>query len=377
MIPEITVAALLVFLTSLADFSTPIIIGGNFQTLASDLYIQITGLYNMKTAAISGMFLFIPCFLAFFLQKYFAEKKVYYSSVIAGKTIEYRNIPKIVKGLLLLLTGLFILFVFCQLAFIMIGAFTEHWGYDYTPTLRHFEKILTQQTAPFINSVQLAIIVSTVSSVFGVLLAYVLKAKNLPLRKSLDFMATLPAAVPGILFGIGYLVTFKYPLFGLGKFVFPQISPPILLGTGIIIYLICIYRYLYVGLKAGYALMEHLDPNIELAAINLGAKEHSVFLDIIFPLLKPAFIAAFFKNFSSTMTTLGAIIFLLLPSNKVAVQQIFQIMTSSEIGDAAMMALMLSFVSLALLGLFQVLFNYKQISFRIKEGLPWVSNFRK
>ncbi|NLI13944.1 MAG: iron ABC transporter permease [Peptococcaceae bacterium] len=60
MIPEITVAAMLVFLVSMADFSTPIIIGGAFQTLASDLYIQITGLYNMKTASISGMFLFVP-----------------------------------------------------------------------------------------------------------------------------------------------------------------------------------------------------------------------------------------------------------------------------------------------------------------------------
>ena len=41
------------------------------------------------------------------------------------------------------------------------------------------------------------------------------------------------------------------------------------------------------------------------------------------------------------MTTLGAIIFLLLPSNKVAVQSIFQIITSSERGMAAAMALLL------------------------------------
>ena len=37
MIPEITVAAMLVFLTSMADFATPIIDWGAYQTLASDL----------------------------------------------------------------------------------------------------------------------------------------------------------------------------------------------------------------------------------------------------------------------------------------------------------------------------------------------------
>src|SRR5690606_11678896 len=79
MVPEITVAAMLVFLASLSDFSTPIIIGGGFQTLASDLYIQINGLYNMRTAAISGMFLLLPCAAAFFIQRYYSGRNPVYS----------------------------------------------------------------------------------------------------------------------------------------------------------------------------------------------------------------------------------------------------------------------------------------------------------
>lgn len=123
--------------------------------------------------------------------------------------------------------------------------------------------------------------------------------------------------------------------------------------------------------------MEHVNPNLELAAINLGASERRVFFDIMFPLLKPAFNAAFLKNFTSTMTTLGAIVFLLLPKNKVAVQQIFQIMTSSEIGAAAMMALLLSLLSLVFLAAFQLLLNYEEIFKRLREGRQWVSSLRK
>lgn len=377
MIPEITVAAMLVFLASMSDFGTPIIIGGGFQTLASDLYIQITGLYNMKTASISGIFLFIPCFIAFFIQRYYSGKNMVYSHSISGEFIEYYRVKKAVKLLLILLSCVFVFFVFLQYAFIVIGAFTEHWGYNYSFTLRHLENILSKEAAPFVNSIKLAVPVALVSSILGVLLAYIIKSKSYPLSKQIDFFTTLPASVPGILLGIGYLVTFKYPLLGIGGFVLSELEPVILLGTGVIIYLICIYRYLYVGLKSGYALMEHVNPNLEIAAINLGASERRVFFDIIFPMLTPAFNVAFLKNFSSTMTTLGAIIFLLLPRNKVAVQQIFQVMTSSEIGAAAMMALMLSMLSLVFLGIFQLFINHEDISKYLRGCCQWVSSLGK
>ncbi len=377
MVPEITVAAMLVFLASLSDFSTPIIIGGGFQTLASDLYIQINGLYNMRTAAISGMFLLLPCAAAFFIQRYYSGRNPVYSQAVSADVIEYQRVSRGVKTVLIFITSLFILFVLLQYAFIIIGAFTERWGYDYSFTLRHFQTIITKESAPFINTVKLAIPVGIISSLLGVLLAYIIKSKQYVMSRQIDFLATLPAAIPGILLGIGYLVTFRYPLLGAGRFYLTDLDPIILLGTGIIIYLICIYRYLYVGMKAGYALMEHLNPNLEIAAMNLGAGERRIFIDIIFPLLKPAFSAAFLKNFTSSMTTLGAIIFLLLPKNKVAVQQIFTIMTSSEIGAAAMMALMLSLLSLVLLALFQLLLNFKALAEYIQEVRQWGSNSRQ
>jgi len=151
---------------------------------------------------------------------------------------------------------------------------------------------------------------------------------------------------------------------GIGRFWMREMPPLILLGTGIIIYLICIFRYMNVGLRTGYALLEHLNPNIEEAARNLGQTEGKIFSEIALPLMAPAFGSAFFKNFSTTMTTLGAIIFLLLPSNKVAVQQIFQIITSSAMGVAAAMALLLSLVTAVMLAVFRII-NAKLL--RIKQ----------
>ena len=355
MYPEISSAAILVFLASMADFGTPLIIGGAFQTLASDLYIQITGLYDMKSASVSGILLLIPCLTLFVLQRRINKRKAYYAMSLSGESVKYRHYNPILRFSVTSLTLLYSIFILVKYGFILIGAFTEHWGYDYSLTLRHLTKVFEKDLSPFANSIQLAFFTALISSGAGVFLSYIIKRKRWAFTMTCDVLATLPAAVPGILLGIGYLVTFKYPILGIGRYILKGHAPLLLLGTGIIIYIICIFRYMNIGLRTGYALMEHINPNIEEAARNLGQSENRIFTGIAMPLLSPAFRTSFFKVFSTTMTTLGAIIFLLLPSNKVAVQTIFQTITGSESGVAAAMALLLSLTTAIMLGFFYLI----------------------
>src|SRR5699024_6888672 len=52
--------ALLVFVMALADFSNPIIIGGETSFLASDAYLLVSGQQNLEMGAVLGVFLIIP-----------------------------------------------------------------------------------------------------------------------------------------------------------------------------------------------------------------------------------------------------------------------------------------------------------------------------
>jgi len=363
--PEILAGSLLIFLTSMADFGTPLIIGGPFQTLSSDLYIQITGLYDMTGASISGMILLIPCLLAFVAQQKVMKMRRYFGKDIQHNALIYSSLHPIVRYGVIFFCFIFQGILILKYGFIVIGAFTRNWGHDYSLTLQHFVAVSNREWTPFLNSLKLALGVGVMSSLMGILLAYIIHNRRDHRGQLLEMIGTLPAAVPGILFGIGYLVTFKYPLFGIGRFYFEGGPNMVLLGTGLIIYVICIFRYLNVGLRAGLSLLAHQDPNVESAAYTLGASRLRTIRTVSLPLLQPAFRIAFVKNFTSTMTTLGAIIFLLLPKNKVAVQQIFQIITSSEIGVAAAMSLSLSFLmGLVLLFLFSLLAwrnYYKQL----------------
>jgi iron(III) transport system permease protein len=364
--PEILGGMLLIFLASMADFGTPLIIGGPFQTLSSDLYIQITGLYDMKGASIAGAFLLLPCLIAFVGQRKIVKMRKYISKDLQKYGLIYPKVHPLVRFLLISFCLLFQGVIVLKYGFIIIGAFTRNWGHDYTFTLQHFVAVLNKEWAPFGNSIKLSLGVAFMSALLGIITAYLVHHGKRRGVKWLEMMGTLPAAVPGILFGIGYLVTFKYPLFGIGRGFWLSGPKLVLLGTGGIIYIICIFRYMNVGLRAGLNVLEHQDPSIEDAAHTLGASKLRTLYTVSGPLLLPGFRIAFVKNFTSTMTTLGAIIFLLLPSNKVAVQQIFQIITSSEIGIAAAMSLSLSLLMGVMLLLFHGIIKRKKLFERLR-----------
>lgn len=354
--PELSSTFLLVFLASLADFGTPLIIGGAYQTLASQLYIQITGRYDLKSAAVLGVFLLIPCFVAFFLHKKMNQKGKLY--VDEKNDSSFHGFHIVTKGVFIGITSLFMGFVFLKYGFIVLGAFTKNWGRDYTPTLAHVQRLFSEDLTPIWNSIKLSVIVAFLCGLLGMLTAYFVH-KKFRFHRFVDWMVTLPAAVPGILFGISYLLLFKYPLLFFGKYYMVEYKGIILLGTSFIVYLICISRYTNLAMRTSLAELAHMPPQLEEASQNLGKGPLYTFFRIICPLLKEPFKSSFYKVFAQTMTTLGAIVFLLLPRNKVMVQKIFQIITGAEIGVAAVFSLALSFTTLILLGVFYLLLEWR------------------
>lgn len=119
--PEIIGGMLLIFLASMADFGTPLIIGGPFQTLSSDLYIQITGVYDMKAASISGAILLIPCLMAFLWQQQIMDKRNYWGKENYVTRLQYTNVHCGVKILLMAICFIFQFILLLKYGFIVIG----------------------------------------------------------------------------------------------------------------------------------------------------------------------------------------------------------------------------------------------------------------
>lgn len=327
----------ILFTKNLSDFGSAIIIGGRESTLATEAYLTVIGEGNMPKAAAMTLLLIFPALLAFILYKRILLKK--FSSFSVGKGMESKNIsyslPLVVKLLFKVVAYLFVLVMFIQYSAIFFSGFYNYTSKGIEFTLEYIEKFKLSSTRVFLRTIVYAFISGAISSTIGILISYYNRERNSYFFKGIEFLGGLPYIIPGTFFGLGYILAFNSGIFTLT-------------GTATIVILNCAFRQISIGIKAGDSIFSTLNPNIEKAGRDLGASKMRILLDIIFPLLKPAFLISFVNCFIATMTTIGAIIFLVSPGNNVATIMLFTQVAQGEYGAASITALAITFITFSL-----------------------------
>lgn len=327
----------ILFTKNLSDFGSAIIIGGRESTLATEAYLTVIGEGNMPKAAAMTLLLIFPALLAFLLYKRILLKK--FSSFSVGKGMESKNIfyslPLGVKILFKVVAYLFVLVMFIQYSAIFFSGFYNYTSKGIEFTLEYIEKFKLSSTRIFLRTIVYAFISGAISSIIGILISYYNRERNSYFFKGIEFLGGLPYIIPGTFFGLGYILAFNSGIFTLT-------------GTATIVILNCAFRQISIGIKAGDSIFSTLNPNIEKAGRDLGASKMRILLDIIFPLLKPAFLISFVNCFIATMTTIGAIIFLVSPGNNVATIMLFTQVAQGEYGAASITALAITFITFSL-----------------------------
>ena len=333
--PGIIVASLICFVTSLSDFGTPIIIGGGFNVLATEAYLNVTGVCNLPLASAMCIFLLLPSFLLFILyRKQMSKNKMYSYQSFSDNQLEDNKLklPICIKIFISFITYLFIIFVILKYLTIIAGGFASFDDGKISFTLDYFKKIDYAKFSSFERSIIYSFISAIVGSILGMLISYSVEMRKIKFPQFLDFITTLPYMLPGTLFGIGYILSFKNP-------------PLQLIGTSAIVILNCIFKQLPISTKAGSEIISQLNPEIENAAKDIGAGNFYVIKDIILPMLKPAFLISFINIFTSTMVTIGALIFLISPGKEVATIQLFSAIKQGDLGVGCVIASMIIFVT--------------------------------
>ena len=75
LLPGIGNAFLVTFIESIADFANPMIIGGSYDTLATTIYLQITGAYDKNGACAMAVVLLGITMIMFLVQKFYLERQ--------------------------------------------------------------------------------------------------------------------------------------------------------------------------------------------------------------------------------------------------------------------------------------------------------------
>jgi iron(III) transport system permease protein len=336
-LPGLGSAALLVGIYALSDFGNPMLVGGPFKVLATETYTQVTGWGDLGMAATLSSALLAPSLALFLLQRYWVEGRVHATVTGKGSFADPPPPTAPVRWALFAACGAVTVVLLLVFTVVLVGAFARTWGVDWRPTVANFEYTVFRG-AQLWNSIRFAALAAVGGSLFAVLAAFLLRRKRFPGRGGLDFAAVAPAAVPGTLMGVAYILAFNAP-------------PLALTGTGLIIVAVMLFRTIPVGYRAAVAALAQIAPSIEESAADLGARPLRTLRDITLPLIRAAFTSALVFTFIRSMSTLSAVVFLTSPGNVVASASILALAEHGDWGQAsAMAASLMAAVFLVLLG---------------------------
>ena len=342
--PGLASSFLLLFVEALADLANPLLIGGNYTVLASRIYLAIIGEYDLHAGAVLSLILLVPSLTIFFFQHYWVSRRSYVS--VTGKPAGHHQpirspwVKWSLFALCLLISGLIVL----MYGFIFVGAVTKVWGINYGLTLEHFRFVLFGYgSEAMTDTTLLSTIATPVAGLMGMLIAFLVVRRQFMGRNLVDFTSVLGLAVPGTVVGIGFILAFNQPM--LGGLI------PKLTGTALIIILAYVVRCVPGSVRSGVAALQQVDTAMEEASAGLGASSVTTFRRITMPLIRPAFLTGLIYSFARSMTSLSAIIFLVMPRWRIMTAQILNEAETGRYGNAAAYCVVLIAIVLAAIGL--------------------------
>lgn len=353
--PALANSFLIVIVQSLADFSNPLVLGGNFDVLATQIYFYITGAQlDYQAASTLGVILLLFSLAVFCIQYLWIGKRSYVT--ISGKSYrgDVQPLPISLEWIVCILLYIWIAFNFLLYGSIFYGSFTVNWGVDYTLTLNNFIKLFGQGFSDgawpsMLDTLLFAGIAAPITAMLGLLIAYIVVRQQFYGKKTIEFTTMLCFAVPGTVAGVSYILAFNN-------------APIYLTGTAAIVIISMVMRNVPVGIRAGIAGLGQLDKSLDEASLSLRAGSMRTVFYILLPLLRPAILSALIYSFVRAITTVSAIIFLVTPDTRVATSYILNRVEDGEYGMAIAYGSILIVVMLAIIFLFDYLVGDARVS---------------
>ena len=308
MLPGLGNAFLVTFIESVADFANPMMIGGSYDTLATTIYLRITGgSYDITGAAAMAVVLLAITLVLFLIQKYYLEAKT--AATLTGKASRARALidDKSVRVPLTTICSLLSAFVILMYIAIPFGALFKLWGRDYSLSLKWFQQLFRDDGfKAFTDSFILSLIASPITAILSMIISYLVVKKKFKSKAFIEFVSMLAMAVPGTVLGVGFIRGFAGGIFRTG--IMQGIY-----GTGVILVIVFVVRSLPVGTRSGISALRQIDKSIEESAYDLGAGSAKVFMTVTLPLIKDSFLSGLVTTFVRSITAISAIILLVTP----------------------------------------------------------------
>ncbi len=141
MVPGLANAWLVVVVESLADFGNPIVLGGSFGVLSTEIFFAVVGAQqDFGRAAVLAAVMLIVGLCAFLLQRTVVGRRSYVSVSGKGAAGLPTQLPPLVRRLSFGIAVPWAILTIVIYVMALAGAFVRVWGRDWPPTLSHFQR---------------------------------------------------------------------------------------------------------------------------------------------------------------------------------------------------------------------------------------------
>lgn len=339
--PTISAGALVVFMTSLADFGTPLLIAEGYKVLPVVVYEEymsdIGG--NVYLASTLSTVIVLCALLVLFVQKFMISRKNYRMSALRPPAVQ--KLRPLQRVLLTTAAFLISLFAVTPQIVVFITSFIKTRGPLFVSgfSLDSYKTIGFKLGRNIGNTFYFSSIAILIMIIVGLLLSYVVVRRKSWVTSLLDSLAMFPYVIPGSVLGIGLVMAFNK-------------GPLMLTGTAAIIIIAYVIRKLPFILRSSTAILYQIDPSIEEASISLGVPPMRTFFKTTAFLMLPGLFAGAILSWVQTINELSSTIILFSGKTGTISVAIFTEIFKDSFGTAAALASILSAATVVSLLLF-------------------------
>ncbi len=362
--PGLANAFLLGFIESMADFGNPMVLGGNYDVLSTEIFFAIVGAQNDQgMAAVLATVLLSFTLGAFFIQRRWLGHRSFTTVTGKGDPGIPIELPLRIRHPIYAITLGWTAMTLIIYGMIIFGGFVEVWGLDHSFTFNHYSNAFSFHFTndgiswtgsawnSFWTTITIASIAAPLTAAIGLLTAYLLVRQVFTGKQVFEFGTMLSFAIPGTVIGVSYIIAFNVPPFELT-------------GTGVILVICFVFRNMPVGVRAGIAAMSQLDKSLDEASLTLGASSWYTLRRVIMPLLRPAIVAALVYSFVRAMTAISAVIFLVSAEYDMATSYIIGRVENNDYGLAIAYSSVLILVMLVAVVVVQLLVGERKLGYQ-------------
>jgi len=289
-------AAALTFNLTITDFGNPIIIGRGYRLLATEIYLQVIGMQRFDLGTTVAVVLLVPSVIGVVIAK----------------------------------------------------AFVAVWMYDWTLTPRHFTFRIPGGTGVLWTSLWISVVVGVTGAFLTLVNGYVIEKKKPFFAQPLYLLSVIPAAIPGLVMGLGYILIFTTRFLRLDHLLYGK-AALIIVNT-----VVCNFT---LGTLSSISNMKNIDRSMDEAATSLGADIVRAFVRVIAPLNRATFFGNLIYYFMRSMVTISAVIFLISPDVHLAAVSVVNLERDGNQGASSAMATLIIAAVCAVLVLFGLVFR--------------------